>query len=83
MYYTRNIHKQDKKFLDMNCKTVFPICRCTKCSEKDRNKFEEFEVISERLWCRTRDTVLLSKKKENKADWEKYFLYNLKKPEND
>ena len=57
-------------------KTIFPICRCGECASKD-DRFERKIIDLGHGWsCRKYD-ILISKEKQKKSDWEKYFCYNL------
>ena len=64
--------------LRANFKTIFPICRCGKCAEKDAR----FELRKEKVgygWSDRTDDFWVSKEVEDMSDWEDYFSFNLEK----
>ena len=79
-YEFGNITYSTKERLDNNFETIYPICRCGRCSEKD----DRFEVRNEKIgygWSDRTADFLVSKEVQKKEDWEKYFSYNLEKVE--
>ena len=64
--------------LDGHFKTIFPICRCGKCAEKDPRFKIQTITTTDRWSSKTRD-FYVSNEIENKEDWEKYFPHNLEK----
>ena len=64
-----------KEKLDRQFNTVYPICRCKHCMEKD-DRFERKEFKADN-WSDRKKTYILSKESQKKEDWEKYFVYNL------
>lgn len=79
-YEFGNITYSTKERLDNNFETIYPICRCGRCSEKD----DRFEVRNEKIgygWSDRTADFLVSKEVQKKEDWEKYFSYNLEKIE--
>ena len=67
--------KQDK--IDSMFSTIYPICRCGKCAQKD-DRFIMKNFILGRKWGFSKSADFsISVNKEKKEDWEKYFIYNL------
>lgn len=64
--------------LNSHFTTVFPICRCGKCAEKDP-RFKIQTITTVEGWRKRAKDFYISNQIEDKEKWEKYFLCNLEK----
>ena len=64
--------------LNSHFTTVFPICRCGKCTEKDP-RFKLHTITNAKGWSEGVRDFYISNQIEDKEKWEKYFTYNLEK----
>ena len=73
------VYNKKEKF-DSYFDTVYPICRCRKCTEKD-SRFEIQTITDEKhnFWIKRARDFYVSKNIEDKEKWIKYFPFNLKK----
>ena len=62
--------------MEIRYRTIFPICRCGECASKD-DRFEKKIIDLGHGWSSRKYDILITKEKQRKSDWEKYFCYNL------
>ena len=73
-----SVYSMKRSRIEEEFKTIYPICRCGRCAEKDMS-FERKHLTTGSGWTKRSKDVLISKEIERKAKWEKYFPYNLER----